>query len=334
MVEATPSPWLVPIVDLEPLRGGDALAKRLVANALGRAFEDTGFVIITGHGIDESLIASTYAAAKEFFAQPLVEKMCAALPRGVHDRGYLPIGVESVAGTLGARAPMDWCEALVFRSLHQEQQQLPEADGGWRNRWPERPAALSDLVRRYVAAAEGLAATLYSLAALALDLPESYFTPYFSGHANTLRLVNYPDQPDEPEAGQLRYGAHHDYGGLTVLRADAAPGGLQIFGQDGAWHDVPLVPGGFIVNIGELVERWTNGRWRSTLHRVVNPAREFNGSTQRLSIVFFSGPDANTEITCLPSCCDAARPARFGPVTAGDFVRAKLNRSIVHAERV
>jgi isopenicillin N synthase-like dioxygenase len=323
----------VPVIDVERVRAGDDTEQRRVAAALGRAFEDTGFVIVTGHGIDADLIKSTYATAKDFFALPLAQKMPSALPLGVHDRGYLPIGVESVAATLGARAPVDWCEALVFRSIHQEAQQAPESEGGWRNRWPLYPPVLNSVVRRYVAAVEELATCLYRIAAVALDLSADYFAPFFAGHANTLRFVNYPDQPDAPEPGQLRYGAHHDYGGLTILQADAAPGGLQIHAKGGGWHDVPVVPDGFIVNIGELLERWTNGRWRSTLHRVVNPPRDCDGSTQRLSIAFFTGPDADAEISCLPTCCDVARPARFAPVTAGAFIRAKLDRSIVRAER-
>lgn len=130
-----------------------------------------------------------------------------------------------------------------------------------------------------------------------------------------------------PQAGQLRYGAHHDYGGLTILHQDDAPGGLQVCDKSGVWRDVPHRPGAFIINVGDLLSRWTNDRWRSTLHRVVNPPRDARGSTQRLSVVFFTGPDRASEIGVLPSCVSDANPAKYAPVNAGEYTRAKIAAS-------
>ncbi len=319
---------ILPIVDISDVGAGDPTAKQRASAALGRAFADIGFVIVTGHGIDDALIEATYTAAKRFFGLALAEKMTYALPDRAMDCGYLPVGIETVAATLGAQTPADLCEALVFRSLAQEARQPPEIEGGWRNRWPTQPPEFAGLVRAYFAAVDDLALRLRGLSALALDLPEQYFAAFHADGGSTLRFVNYPDQLAQPEPGQLRYGAHHDYGGLTIVRTDAAAGGLQVCTRAGAWHDVPVVPGGFVVNIGELLERWTNGRWCSTLHRVVNPPRDATGSTQRLSLVLFTGPDADAEIACLPTCCDATRPARYAPVTAGEFIAAKLERSV------
>jgi isopenicillin N synthase-like dioxygenase len=280
--------------------------------------------------VSEALVEGTYEVAKTFFSLPLDEKSQSALKERVKHCGYLPVGIESVAATLGADMPPDLCEALVFKSLTREQSAGAGPPGeGARNIWPRRPARLAIQVRAYFAAMAALAAELARVAALALDLPEDYFAPYYTDPSLTLRFVNYPDQPEAPPPGQLRYGAHHDYSGLTILRQDAAPGGLEICDRDGAWHEVPCIPGSFVINVGELMSRWTNERWRSTLHRVVNPSRALTGSTQRLSLVMFTGPDSDAEIACLPSCRDAAHPAKYPPVTAGAFIRAKLDSSMI-----
>jgi isopenicillin N synthase-like dioxygenase len=169
---------------------------------------------------------------------------------------------------------------------------------------------------------------LARLSALALDLPETHFAEAYADPALTLRFVNYPDQPEEPAPGQLRYGEHHDYGALTILRQDAAPGGLQIRDDDGVWREAPVVEDSFIVNVGDLMARWTNNRWHSTLHRVSNPPRHLTGSTRRLSMVAFTGPNEATEIACLPTCHSANNPPQFEPVTCGEYILSKIRASM------
>ncbi len=310
-------------IDLEPFLRGDSRARAGVAEAFGRSFETTGFAVIVGHGVPETLSRGAYDLVKAFFALPTPTKRRSMVPETVKRRGYLPIGVESVAATLSGETPPDLCEALVFPALHR--------DGGAADRpviWPDEPAGLRDAIAAYAAAMATLTAQLSRLAALALNLPEDYLAPWFRDPSLTLRFVNYPDQAQPPRPGQLRYGAHHDYGGLTILRQDSAPGGLQICDADGTWRDVGFLPGSFLLNVGDLMSRWTNGRWRSTLHRVVNPDRALTGSTQRLSMVAFSGPNETMEVACLPSCCSEDNPPRFAPVQAGAYVRAMANRSM------
>ncbi|MFT4173146.1 MAG: 2OG-Fe(II) oxygenase family protein [Rhodocyclaceae bacterium] len=138
----------------------------------------------------------------------------------------------------------------------------------------------------------------------------------------SLRFVCYPAQRDAPAAGQMRYGAHHDYGGLTILRQDAPPGGLQIADRDGSWHDVPPQPDSFVINVGDLMSRWTGGRWRSTLHRVVNPPAA-QADLRRLSMVAFTGPNDDAVVSCLPGF----RPVDgqlLAPVVAGDYILGTL----------
>lgn len=317
----------LPIVDVAPFIHGDGAARRRVGRAFGHAFETTGFAVVVGHGVPEPLADDVYGALKRYFALPPATKARDAAPETTKGRGYLPMGIESVARTLSGATPTDLCEALVFSAPHREDR------GGRPNIWPAEPPELRGLVEAWQRAILQLTAHLTSLSALALDLPEDYFAPWFADPAFVLRFVHYPDQPEPPAPGQLRYGAHHDYGGLTILRQDGAPGGLEVADRDGTWHEAGVVPNSFVINVGDLLARWTNARWRSTLHRVSNPDRGLTGSTARLSMVAFTGPNEEAEVACLPSCCDADNPARFEPVKAGAYVMAKLRASMDLAAR-
>ena len=311
------------IVDIEPFIHGDAVARRRVARAFGDAFETNGFAVIVGHGVSERLATETYDALTTFFAQPYAVKSAYTPPEQAKGRGYLPMGIESVAKTLTGETPPDLCEALVFTVPHRD-----EAAGGKGNFWPASPAVLTGLVQDWTRAMVTLTGHLAQMSALALDLPEAYFADAYQDPSLVLRFVNYPDQIDPPRPGQMRYGEHHDYGALTILRQDTAAGGLQIKDGDGAWKEAGVVPESFVINVGDLMARWTNNRWRSTLHRVSNPDRGLTGSTRRLSMVAFTGPNENVEVACLPSCADAKHPPLFTPVKAGDYVRAKIAASM------
>ncbi|MGZ5887670.1 MAG: isopenicillin N synthase family dioxygenase [Ramlibacter sp.] len=312
----------VPVVDVAAFRDADPAGRAAVARAFGLALEQTGFVTITGHGVPRELVQGTYDCMQRFFSLPLADKRRHTAPEQAKTRGYLPLGIESVAATLAGRTAPDLCEALVFASLQRERAGL-----GAPNYWPQEPPELAGLVQSYFDAMLGLCRTLMRMAALALDLPEDHFDAAYREPGFTLRFVHYPDQPEAPAPGQLRYGAHHDYGGLTILRQDEAPGGLQICDAQGTWHDVPPHPEAFVINVGDLMSRWTNGRWRSTLHRVVNPDRALTGSTRRLSMVAFTAPSAATEVSVLPSCVSAERPALYAPVNAQAYVQAKIAAS-------
>ncbi|MGA7324269.1 MAG: 2-oxoglutarate and iron-dependent oxygenase domain-containing protein [Rhodomicrobium sp.] len=319
----TADPFAIPIIDISGFLHREDAERERIARAFGEAFEQVGFATITGHGIDSKLIEETYAAMREFFALPLGEKLKSTPPEKAKSRGYLPVGIESVAATLSGETPPDLCEALVFYGLAR-----PHASDAKPIIWPERPPAIRELVPRYHEALKRLGQQLVRLASLALNLPETFLDPFFEDPGIVLRFVNYPDQHDPPAPGQLRYGAHHDYGGLTILRQDDAPGGLEVRDRKGVWHPVPPSPDGFVINIGDLMSRWTNRRWRSTLHRVVNPGRELSGTAQRLSMVTFFSPNEQSEIACLPSCVTPEKPPRWPPVKAGDYIRDKIMKSM------
>lgn len=320
----------VPCIDIQPFLFGNAAERNAVAKLWGQAFEEVGFTTIIGHGVSEATIAAAYGAVMRFFELPLDAKLRWTVADRVKTRGYLPVGIESVARTRGDERPADLCEALVFYGVNLE---APGPLGGTHsavtgNLYPSEPPELAEAVRRYFKAVHALVGVLMRLSALALDLREDFFAPYIDRRRGTLRAVLYPDQPEEPKPGQLRYGAHSDYGGLTVLRQEDAPGGLQVFSKAGEWIDVPAVPGAFVINVGDLMARWTNDRWRSTLHRVVNPPRDVTNSTRRLSLVMFTGPNDDAVISCLPSCMNDVHPAKYPPVLAADYTRAKLDASM------
>jgi isopenicillin N synthase-like dioxygenase len=172
--------------------------------------------------------------------------------------------------------------------------------------------------------------------ALSLGLDETFFDRKIDKHVSSLRFINYPDQPIPPAQGQKRAGEHTDYGALTILKVEDAPGGLQVRDRSGNWIDVGYVPGTFVVNIGDLMMQWTNDRWISTLHRVMNPPTEAARSSRRISMVFFHQPNYDTDVTCLPTCTSVANPPRYASTTSGAHWRAKNDaaRNVKAPEKV
>jgi isopenicillin N synthase-like dioxygenase len=322
----------VPVIDIAPYWAGDRVAARRVAQRVGEACRDIGFLVIAGHGIDPALVARVDATARAFFDLPLAEKMRVARPAPDVTRGYIPLEGEAVAASRGELTPGDLNESMMIGPVD-----VPEGDPYFRapqagkhfhpNLWPERPLDLRPAWTAYFRAMGELAFTVMRIFATALDLREDFFDGKIDRHISRLRARNYPEQLEPPRPGQLRAGAHADYGSLTILKAEANPGGLEVCNQAGEWVEVPIVPGTFVVNIGELMARWTNDRWPATLHRVVNPPRVVALGNRRQSIVFFHNPNYDAEIRCIPSCADPARPARYPVTTSGEHLKRQFVRT-------
>jgi isopenicillin N synthase-like dioxygenase len=326
----------VPIIDIAPFRGGDAAAKRAIADAVGRAIHDIGFLVITGHGVDPGLIDRVQAVSDAFFDLAEAEKLAVLRPAPDITRGYIPLEAESVGRSQGLDVPGDLNESLMVGPVDVpatgDYFHGPEAGRHFHpNLWPERPTGLREAYEAYFRAMGALAEELMAMFALALDLPEDFFAGLLDHHISRLRVRNYPAPLVPPKPGQLRAGAHADYGSLTILRAQDRPGGLQVFNAAGDWVDVPIAPDSFIVNIGELMARWTNGFWRATLHRVVNPPAERAASSRRLSLVFFHNPNYDAPVEALPGTVPAGEAAKFPPTTSGGHLRAQFMRTQVTA---
>lgn len=296
----------IPVIDLAPFLSGSDPAR--VATQWDAAMRRFGFALVANHGIPEASIDGVYRQAQAFFAQPLPEKMKACFPDLKRGQGYGPLLNENVGKAREAAARPDLCESLSFCAT----------PGARENRWPALPGFRAE-VEAYIAQANRLSHDLLRLSALALHLPPDYFAPFHTAMNSDLRCVLYPDQEQAPEPGQLRYGPHTDFGGFTLLRQDAAPGGLQVL-VDGAWIDVTPVPGTLVVNAGDLIQRWTNDVWTSNVHRVQNPPRDRTQGTRRLSIVLFTGPNDDALIQALPG----TGPARYAPIVAGAHVAERV----------
>jgi isopenicillin N synthase-like dioxygenase len=291
----------VPVIDIS----GD---RPRVIDAVGRACSEIGFLIVVGHGVPEELVAATAAAARAFFDLPDEEKL--ALADGQPTLGlpaYRPLRSERLAASLGQATPGDLKESLDWG---------PAVPGFG---WPERPPKLRAVFEDYYAALSGLGERLRRLFALALELDEDWFEEKFRDHSSSMRVINYPAPEADPEPDQLRAGAHTDYGCMTILRTEDAPGGLQVQTRVGEWSDVHAVPGSFVVNLGDMMGRWTNDRWTATLHRVVVPPPDRRAGSRRQTIVFFHDPRPDAVIDCIPGCGEP----RYEPVTALEHVNAK-----------
>jgi len=320
----------VPVIDIAPYFAGTREGKRRVAAELGRACREVGFYVIVGHGVDPGLVEEVEAVSRAFFDLPLDEKMkvhVGNVPGGV---GYTAVGDTALAYTRGQVTPPDLNETFQIAKVDVTDDAYfrSEAARGMvpANRWPQRPVELKALFTKYYLRMGALATDLMRLSALALDLPENYFDDKIDRHISRLNVRLYPEQKVAPLPGQLRAGAHTDYGTVTILKPGDAIGGLQVADAQGNWHDVPMIPGSFVINQGDLMARWTNDRWLSTLHRVANPPAEAKGGSRRLSIVFFHHPNYDATVSCLPTCIEPGAAPAYEPITVSDYYRMKKSQ--------
>ena len=318
----------IPLIDLGPYFAGGLADKRRVAEAINRACEHIGFFLITGHGVDSALCERARRVSRAFFDLPVEERL--RIRQRADDkanRGYEPLGTEVLSATIGRLTPPDLKESLSFGPLEVPADPACHTEAAAphyaANIWPRHPAAFQPIIEDYIRAMARLGRDLHRLAALAFDLPEDHFEDKLDNGFSILRALNYPEQEDEPAEEQLRAGEHSDYDNLTICLIEDKPGGLQARSPDGTWIDEPAVAGAFVVNIGDLMMRWTNDRWRSTRHRVVNPPRTRGGS-RRQSFCYFVEPHYDAVIECLPTCQGRGRPVKYPPITAGDYMIEKF----------
>ncbi|WP_413702018.1 isopenicillin N synthase family dioxygenase [Psychromonas sp. KJ10-10] len=260
--------------------------------------------MIKGHGISPDLIAKARKVSQEFFDLPLIDKQKVARPSMDVARGYIGVDEESLARSRDPNAiGSDLNESFMIGPVdtpHQDYAFSPATGKHFTaNIWPEKPIELKEVWSTYYREMGELAALLMRIFALALKLPEDYFDQLINRHISRLRVRNYPQQLEAPVAGQIRAGAHSDYGSLTILATEDKLGGLQVYNAQGEWVDVPIVPDCFIINIGDLLARWTNDTWVSTLHRVINPPKNSGPETRRQSLVFFHNPNYDAKISNL-----------------------------------
>jgi isopenicillin N synthase-like dioxygenase len=318
----------LPVIDFRPFRLGDLEARSAVARALGAACGETGFCYLTGHGIDDALVARTFGEARRFFALAEEVKQAIAIERSACHRGWFRLGGENL-DPAHQRDAGDLKEGVkIGRDLpathHLVQRRLPLHGP---NQWPDLPGwrgAMQD----YYDAMTVLGRQLMRAFALSLQLPECHFDALLHDAMATLGPLRYPPAPGEPDIRRLGAGAHSDFGCLTILAQDDTPG-LQVKHRQGRWLEAPPLPGTFVLNVGDMLARWTNGRFASTVHRVINLS-----GRERYSLPFFFDPSFDAEVAALPGCTGPDDPPCFAPTTCGQYLLERIDESFsYHRQR-
>ena len=310
----------VPAVDFAPFLSGKASGKRAVAASIGRACEGIGFFYLTNHGVSEPKTDAIFAAARRFFELPLERRMDPALLISAEQsRGYQPVGARFYPETT---AP-DEMEAFKYqRELPPDDPDLLAGDRIQQpNKWPEGLPGWREALLGYFEVVDGLAANLLRAFALALDLEEDYFLDYYRKPLTQVSLLHYPPAP--PADGLFGNRPHLDETAFTIVLQDDVEG-LEVQTQSGGWVTAPPVDGSFVINIGNYMARWTNDRYRSTMHRVVN-----RSGTERYSIPYFAIPDIDAVIECLPTCQGPDNPPKYEPLQVGPAIRKKFSGDYV-----
>lgn len=304
---------MIPVLSYAQFIEGD---KDAFVTKLDATCRDTGFFLLSDHGIDETLVARAFDQADEFFSLDPQYKDALDISLSPHNRGYARIGSESLDEKSGV---MDLKEAFNIGLDLPEDDPRVVAGDAFRgvNAWPALPH-FRETMLRYYKAVWALGVDLHRAISLGFGLDEAYFAPHFDAPMATLRVLHYPKSQAKSEG--IGAGAHTDYGSLTLLRTDDVPG-LQVKPRGRDWCDVPHVPGAFIVNIGDCLMRWSNNIYVSTPHRVLVP------KAKRTSIAFFLDPNPDSVVQALPG---TGTPL-YEPVTGADYLMQRLTATYANA---
>jgi isopenicillin N synthase-like dioxygenase len=319
----------IPIIDIAPFKSGDATSRRCVVEEVAQACIEIGFVIISGHGIPSSTIQNIVATSKAFFGLDPKDKSNVARPRPEVIRGYGALESEGLAYSQDEETPPDLKEVFDVGPMDVPNDEYYRGVAAGvhfaDNLWPSQPSDLREIYTDYFHRMESLTLDMAHIFATALDLPMNFFDTKLDRHISILRANYYPKLSRPPRAKQLRGGEHSDYTAFTILWQERIPSvGLQARGPGGEWLDVPAIDDTMVINIGDSLMRWTNDKWISTQHRVVNPPFEIAREHDRLSLVYFVQPNYDAEIKCIDSCHSAVEPAKYPPVLNGDYLYTKF----------
>ncbi|MFF1377108.1 isopenicillin N synthase family dioxygenase [Streptomyces sp. NPDC058308] len=285
----------IPTVDLRPWLSGDPEARARTAQTVDEALRTAGFLLLTGHGVDPALRAAIRSSARGFFHLPERAKRPYAVKVG--GRGWLGPGAEANSYAEGTAAPPDLKESLSFAADEPTGDAAVDAEWFAANTWPQETPGLRVLVTTYLRQMRSLSDRLLELLGVALGEEADFFTRH-TGHPTWGFNINwYPgrERVGDPAPGQFRIGPHTDFGTVTVLDREAGRGGLQVFTDEDGWQDAPFDPAAFTVNIGDLMARWTGGRWQSGRHRVLPPPAGLPAE-ELMSLVYFYECDPGTDV--------------------------------------
>lgn len=304
----------IPSVDLGDFLSGDKNKKDAFVQSLGKAYEDVGFVAVKNHGISDELIADLYKYVQEFFSLPLEQKKHYEIKGLAGQRGYTSFGKEHAKGS----------ESPDLKEFFQYGQKA--RDGFTDEIYPDNVsvkeiAGFDRTLAEAYRAFERSGTALLQAIALYLGLDEHYFDEHVHNGNSILRSIHYPPITTEP-ASAIRAEQHEDINLITLL-VGASADGLEILSKQDEWVPVTSLPEQIVVNVGDMLQRLTNNKLRSTTHRVVNPARQF-WHTSRFSIPFFLHPKTKMSLRCLDNCIDSTHPKLYDDITAGEYLDERL----------
>ena len=322
------SPWRdatagcdIPVLDLGGYLRGEDGALAALASQLRHALEEIGFLYVVNHGVSQELIDRTFAETGRFHALPLADKVKVEINSDhvgyMRNEGELPRTSPYYTGTLKP----DVCEAFF---ILRERAPFPLAVI---NQWPDDLEGFREILVAYFEEVETLFRRVLPIFAVSLDLAPTYFNSAFGEYEtlSMLRVAHFP--PDDLEADQFNIGPHTDSSFVTLLATTDIPG-LELLGPSGAWFPAPPIPGSILINSGDLLTRWSNGRFLSTPHRVIN-----RSGRDRYSIPLFVHPNPDQVVECLPTCTGPDNPPKEPPITSGQYLEWFMGENFEHAEK-
>jgi isopenicillin N synthase-like dioxygenase len=323
-------PSRIPVLNLSRVTQPGGMAD--AARDMHRACRETGFFYVSGHGVPQILVRQQFAHAQTFFGLPLAEKMQLHMKLSPTAAGYEPIGaqvLDSQDKTAEKGSPDIKESFYIGREISESDPLWQRRQRGYgHNQWPAGLPDFRAQMLAYHRALTLLGERILSVLAVSLELDADWFAPFYNPGSAVLRLLHYPPHPAKAGVNQLGAGAHTDWGGITILAQDDA-GGLEVQTVDGRWIQAPPIPDTFVINLGDLMARWTNGIYRSNFHRVKN----MNPDRDRYSVPFFFSPFPDSRIEPMPTCVAADRPQQFATCTAAEHMLEMFRRSYDYAPR-
>ncbi|MBC7936881.1 MAG: isopenicillin N synthase family oxygenase [Rhizobacter sp.] len=304
----------IPVVDLAEFLNGDLKKKGAFVQALGKAYEEVGFVAVKNHGIADELVADLYRYVQEFFSLPLDQKKKYEIPGMAGQRGYTSFGKEHAKGSDAPDLKEFFQYGQSARDNYKEEYYAPNVQ-------VNQVEAFNTTFDAAYRAFEKSGTALLQAIALYLGLEENYFDQYVYNGNSILRAIHYPPITEKPKSA-IRAEQHEDINLITLL-VGASADGLEILTKQDEWVPVTSLPEQIVVNVGDMLQRLTNNKLRSTTHRVVNP-KEALWHTSRFSIPFFLHPKSSMNLKCLDNCVDEKHPLVYDDATAGEYLTERL----------
>ena len=306
---------IVPSVNLNDFLSDDPVKKQHFVDAIGKAYEEIGFVALKGHFLDDTLVDNLYSEIKNFFSLPLETKQKYEIPGIGGQRGYVSFGKESAKGKKEGDLKEFWHFGQYVEDNPTLKAEYPD------NVIVEELPEFNKIGKEAYKMLEKTAKYVLRALALYLKLEETYFDDYIHNGNSILRPIHYPPIKEEPKEA-VRAAAHGDINLITLLMG-AQGRGLQVQNHKGEWIDAIAEADELMINVGDMLSRHTNNKLKSTIHRVINPPKELWG-TSRYSIPFFMHPISDMKLDVLDGCIDDDNPKAFDDITAGEFLNERL----------